>query len=363
MCHLPGGMSSSLSERFQERSSRTALRAFLLQVTLAVALCLIATAQPLLLETAKRGNGGQTPFHAPSAVFYTEAIKVVIALSTWMWQCRTASYTGLENFKPTSMLAFALPAVLFAVQNNLVYVAMQALDPPTFQLWACFKLIPVGVLSSLVLERRLTRVQWIALLLLAIGMAVTTQGGGSGRRGEGDANGPATKRQLRGIAVLVVNGCLSGLSTVFNEWLIKFQDPKARTVCEYGNPYLLINLLFCARVFPYDVLTMSLRAARCSQAPLMFKNLQIYVFGTLFCAWGLQPKLIHQFATMCASRSRTGGLYLRHFAELTLLPFSSYLPCSSYLPYLLSSLSLWSALCWVGCLASSSSSMLARGSV
>ena len=242
VCHLPGGMSSSLSERFQERSSRTALRAFLLQVTLAVALCLIATAQPLLLETAKRGNGGQTPFHAPSAVFYTEAIKVVIALSTWMWQCRTASYTGLENFKPTSMLAFALPAVLFAVQNNLVYVAMQALDPPTFQLWACFKLIPVGVLSSLVLERRLTRVQWIALLLLAIGMAVTTQGGGSGRRGEGDANGPATKRQLRGIAVLVVNGCLSGLSTVFNEWLIKFQDPKARTVCEYGNPYLLINL-------------------------------------------------------------------------------------------------------------------------
>ena len=27
-----------------------------------------------------------------------------------------------------------------------------------------------------------------------------------------------------------VNGCLSGLSTVFNEWLIKFQDPKVRGV-------------------------------------------------------------------------------------------------------------------------------------
>jgi len=179
----------------------------------------------------------------------TEAVKIVIAMCSWLWQCRTMDYTGLENFRPSTSLAFAVPALLFAAQNNLVYIAMQALDPPTFQLWACFKLIPVGILSSFVLQRRLTTVQWVALLLLALGMAVTTQSCATG-----DAR-PAAQR-LRGIASLVINGCLSGLSTVFNEWLIKFQDPKA---------------------------------------PLMFKNLQIYIFGTAVCAWGLETESLRQF--------------------------------------------------------------------
>ena len=50
-----------------------------------------------------------------------------------------------------------------------------------------------------------------------------------------------------------MNGCLSGLSTVFNEWLIKFQDPKA---------------------------------------PLMFKNLLIYSFGVLITFGSWQPSAV-----------------------------------------------------------------------
>ena len=61
----------------------------LVQLALALTLCIIATIQPLLMELAKRGNGGHTPFHTPSAVFYTEAIKLVIALCTWGYQART----------------------------------------------------------------------------------------------------------------------------------------------------------------------------------------------------------------------------------------------------------------------------------
>ena len=60
---------------------------------------------------------------------------------------------------------------------------------------------------------------------------------------------------VRGIATLVFNGCLSGLSTVLNEWLIKFQDPRA---------------------------------------PLMFKNLQIYLWGSFICAAGASPSTVGQ---------------------------------------------------------------------
>jgi drug/metabolite transporter (DMT)-like permease len=75
-------------------------------------------------------------------------------------------------------------------------------------------------------RQRLTAVQWCALLLLALGMANTTQGG-SGGGGGGGPHAAASAHQLRGITTLVLNGCLSGLSTVLNEWLIKFQDPRA----------------------------------------------------------------------------------------------------------------------------------------
>ena len=231
-------------------------RDIMVQLVLALTLCLIATVQPLLMEFAKRGNGGHTPFHTPSAVFYTEAIKLVIALCTWGYQARTLEYTGLENLRLSTAVVFAVPAALFAAQNNAVFFAMQLLDPPTFQLWACFKLIPVGIASRVVLGKRLSPVQWSALALLALGMANTTLGCAT-ELSAAASGGAATSRRARGILILLVNGCLSGLSTVFNEWLIKFQDPKA---------------------------------------PLMFKNLLIYGFGCLITFGSWQPSAARQFA-------------------------------------------------------------------
>ena len=107
---------------------------------------------------------------------------------------------------------------MYTIQNNLVYVAMSMLDPPTFQLWACWKLIPAGLFARCMLGQRLSRVQWVALVLLALGMATTKL---TARAGHG------TWRQTQGIGVLLVNGCLSGASGVTNEYLIKLSDPRA----------------------------------------------------------------------------------------------------------------------------------------
>ena len=207
-------------------------RDILVQLVLAFTLCIIATIQPLLMEYAKRGNLGHTPFHTPSAVFYTEAIKLLVALCIWGFQAKSGAieYTGLENFRLSSALVFAVPAALFAAQNNAVYFAMQLLDPPTFQLWACFKLIPVGLASRMFLGKRLSPIQWTALALLALGMANTTLSCEAElAAAEKAGHAGATSRRTKGILILLANGCLSGTSTVFNEWLIKFQDPKARS--------------------------------------------------------------------------------------------------------------------------------------
>ncbi|EOD20295.1 hypothetical protein EMIHUDRAFT_242180 [Emiliania huxleyi CCMP1516] len=207
-----------------------------------VALTVLATSQSLLVEAAKARGGGKIPYDTSAAVLLTEALKLGIALCTWLWQRKSLNYTGLESFQLVSWptAAYAVPATFFIVQNNLVFLALSLLDPPTFQLWACFKIIPVGVLARLMLGQRRSSVQWVSLLLLSLGMGVTTtkQDSGAGTKATTE-NNPTDSQSGKS------NGCLSALSSVLNEWLIKVQDPRA---------------------------------------PLMFKNMQIYSWGVLTAA-------------------------------------------------------------------------------
>jgi len=157
-----------------------------------VALTVLATSQSLLVEAAKARGGGKIPYDTSAAVLLTEALKLGIALCTWLWQRKSLNYTGLESFQLVSWptAAYAVPATFFIVQNNLVFLALSLLDPPTFQLWACFKIIPVGVLARLMLGQRRSSVQWVSLLLLSLGMGVTTtkQDSGAGTKATTENN-------------------------------------------------------------------------------------------------------------------------------------------------------------------------------
>ena len=218
------------------------LRAIAVQLALASALCLIGTAQPILMEMAKMRNGGKAPFDTPSMVFYTEAVKAAVAILVYGWQYPGLEYTGLENLRLRTCVVYAVPALLYATLNNLNYFALQLIDPPTFQLWGCGKLAFAGLFFRLLLGRQLSTRRWAALGLLAVGMAITTL-----RPGGSTSQASAT---LGGIGIVLCTSVLSGLSGVFNEWLIKFQDP---------------------------------------QAPLMLKNSLIYLFGVGVCIFGWRP--------------------------------------------------------------------------
>ena len=224
---------------------RPQLRGVALQLCLALALCTASTAQPILMELAKsRNTEGRAPFHTPSMVFYTEALKTLVALGTYSYQLRDLEYTGLEQLNLRSVLPFSVPALMYFAQNNLNYFALQLIDPPTYQLWGCAKLAFAGVFFRL-LGRQLSLRKWAALLFLASGMAITTL-----RNGEHALDESKSRETLRGIALVLCTSALSGASGVFNEWLIKFQDPKA---------------------------------------PLMLKNLLLYLFGTLMCLSAWRP--------------------------------------------------------------------------
>lgn len=216
-----------------------------MQLSLAVTLCFTSTLLPLIMQWTKLRNGGEVPFHTPTAVLYTEALKAVVATTVYAIQLPMLEYTGLEDFSARATLVYALPALLFSIQNNASYYALSLIDPPTFELWGCSKLIFVGVFFRVIFGRQLTPRKWLALGLLAAGVAISTV-----QLGAGKAHAPPRPQQLGGIAVVVLSSALAGLSSIIFEYLIKFQDVKA---------------------------------------PLMLKNAQLYAFGVALSAPGWRP--------------------------------------------------------------------------
>ena len=209
-----------------------------------VLLTLMTASQSLLAELAKRANPHHKfGFHTASAVFYTEALKFVIAVSVWRYQVSagTVECTGLERLSLARALPYAVPALLFAAQNNLVFWALARLDPPTYQLWACTKLLSAGVVARVALKKRLDNTRWCALFVLMLGMATATST--SCRAVPGG--------MVHGILAVVANGVLSSVSNVANEFLLKYCDERS---------------------------------------PLFLKNAQLYAFGVLITACGWRPR-------------------------------------------------------------------------
>jgi hypothetical protein len=59
---------------------------------------------------------------------------------------------------------YAIPGLTYALQNSIVYYAITILGPPTFQVMSNFKIVTTAILWRLILSRKLTIIQWLAVV-------------------------------------------------------------------------------------------------------------------------------------------------------------------------------------------------------
>ena len=79
-------------------------------------------------------------------------------------------YYLIDQFFDT--VKVAVPAFVYVVQNNLLYLAVGNLPAATFQVTYQIKLLTTAIFSVTMLGRRLTLRQWFALFVLFVGVAV-----------------------------------------------------------------------------------------------------------------------------------------------------------------------------------------------
>jgi len=198
------------------------MRDFLDQLTrnrwvLIVVLMITYSLQSLTITASKQQSGGGFAYDATAAVLLAEALKLVFALAMLPPPARRA-------LDPSVSLPYVVPAVLYMVQNRLVFEALRYLLPPEYQLWNNLKLLTTSIVYRVVIRKQLRVLQWIALILLAVGMSLATQSQTCSRTKEAQETSTDTSSSWNmwtGIGIMMTISWCSAVAGVANEWLIK----------------------------------------------------------------------------------------------------------------------------------------------
>src|SRR3989338_7897129 len=172
----------------------------------AIALVLLIVQATSLVLCMRQSRLGEGPHSSPaSAVIVAEVLKLVICCGVVGWNAlfstpapsssshsHSASHSHssallrrfpswlLGLFQWRDMLHLSAVGGLYAVQNNLLYLALTHLPPAIYQVTYQLKVLTTAGFSVALLRRRLSGVQWASLVLLASGVAIvqlTLEGG------------------------------------------------------------------------------------------------------------------------------------------------------------------------------------------
>uniref|UniRef100_A0AAR2K274 Solute carrier family 35 member A3b n=1 Tax=Pygocentrus nattereri TaxID=42514 RepID=A0AAR2K274_PYGNA len=114
---------------------------------------------------------------ASSAVVCAEVVKIitctVLVFKDGSFSVQALNLVLREEIinKPWETLKLAIPAGIYTLQNNVLYVALSNLDAATYQVTYQLKILTTALFSVSMLSKKLGVYQWLSLLVLMMGVA------------------------------------------------------------------------------------------------------------------------------------------------------------------------------------------------
>ncbi|XP_069593521.1 UDP-N-acetylglucosamine transporter isoform X2 [Ranitomeya imitator] len=112
-----------------------------------------------------------------TAVVAAEVLKIVACIFL-VYKDNSCSVRALNRVlhdeiinKPMETLKLAIPSGIYTLQNNLLYVALSNLDAATYQVTYQLKILTTALFSVSMLQKKLTKYQWLSLIILMAGVA------------------------------------------------------------------------------------------------------------------------------------------------------------------------------------------------
>lgn len=143
--------------------------------------------------------------------------------------------------KPEEMAKLMVPALLYTIQNNMLYEALQNLDAATYSVCYQTKILTTAVFSVILLRKKLSATKWGALLLLTSGVALAQLSAEGSREAHESA---VTQSPIKGFLCVLGAACTSGFAGVYFEMLLKGSKTSlwVRNI-QMGIPSIVLSLL------------------------------------------------------------------------------------------------------------------------
>ncbi|KAJ6818390.1 CMP-sialic acid transporter 1 [Iris pallida] len=178
------------------------------------ALLTILTSSQGILTTLSQTNGRYRYDYA-TIPFLAEVFKLLVS-SFFLWREFQASSPPRMTTEWRSVRLFPIPSIIYLVHNNVQFSTLTYVDPSTYQIMGNLKIVTTGILFRLFLQRKLSNLQWMAIVLLAVGTTTSQV------KGCGEASCDSLfSAPVQGYMLGILSACLSALAGVYTEYLMK----------------------------------------------------------------------------------------------------------------------------------------------
>ncbi|KAB2632882.1 CMP-sialic acid transporter 1-like [Pyrus ussuriensis x Pyrus communis] len=185
-----------------------------MQWYLVAALLTVLTSSQGILTTLSQSNG-KYKYDYATVPFLAEVFKLIVSCLLLWRECRISpSVRMTTDWK--SVRLYPIPSVIYLIHNNVQFATLVYVDTSTYQILGNLKIVTTGILFRLFLRKKLSNIQWIAIVLLAVGTTTSQV------KGCGEASCDSLfSAPIQGYMLGILSACMSALAGVYTEYLMK----------------------------------------------------------------------------------------------------------------------------------------------
>ncbi|XP_075254339.1 UDP-N-acetylglucosamine transporter-like isoform X3 [Convolutriloba macropyga] len=131
----------------------------------------------IINDTRKSNDPNIDKYSATTTVFLIELIKLGLCFMFLLVCCELSLRKFLKTLKDEVVIKWldtlkcSVPALIYVVQNNLIYVALSYLDAGTYVVTVQIRLLTTALFMRILLGKVLKPIQWLSLVILLVGVS------------------------------------------------------------------------------------------------------------------------------------------------------------------------------------------------
>jgi len=211
-----------------EKKPETPTRGQAIVICSLIVFTVVQIINPILVRVAhKQAKKDGFTFLGSVTVFSTEIVKTLLCCIMITINEKSVKKLFISLYESFTInkyetLKICLPALLFVVQNNLSYFALQRIDATLFLVTYQLRLLTTACMMMFILGRRFSYLQWLALFMALVGVITVQVGGGDQKnRASEESASLGMSDQIAGLTAVLVMCLTTAFGCVYMEAVLK----------------------------------------------------------------------------------------------------------------------------------------------